>query len=274
MNLTGLQTLEIIKKAQVTNLRQLGTSSISLTLNSNLPKSQILRELDDNIHKYAKEEISDTDIIRVATRITNKQLQDIEKLNELAEIDKEQFVKRLEEEATKQKELEESRIKRLEDAFQEFAIKSEELDKTKKDFEIRSTKIEEVMFEKTAAESKVADLEEQLRIEKLKNKEIKLEEWTKNQISSWKRRSWVEFIISICVFIIILVYIMYSSNWDLNNAQSHLKKWQSNIIISGGLWILTFFFTAITVKTLVAKYRNHSNIQNYIKGLKVPDDLK
>ena len=48
------------------------TSTIALTLSQNLPKAKILRELDDNIHKYAEEKISDEDIVRVATRITNK----------------------------------------------------------------------------------------------------------------------------------------------------------------------------------------------------------
>ncbi|MBF2024124.1 hypothetical protein H0I72_06760, partial [Flavobacterium psychrophilum] len=146
LNILWLSNPQINKKIEGNDLAEIGlTSIISLSLNNNLPKSKILRELDDNIHKYAKEEISDTDIIRVATRITNKQLRDIENLNELAETDKVEFVKRLEEEANKQKRLEELRIKKLEHIFKNISEKSDELEKTRKEFEEKAKEIDKIV---------------------------------------------------------------------------------------------------------------------------------
>ncbi len=201
LNILWLSNPQVNKAIKSEDLSEIGlTSSISMTLGTNLPKSQILRELDDNIHKYAKEEISDRDIIRVATRITNKQLQDIEALNELAEKDKEGFVRRLEEEAAKQKELDEARIKNIEDAFQDFAVKSEELDQIKKDFERKASKVEEIISEKAKADIRVSTLETELEKQKENNRKLKLEKWEKDEIAKWRRRSWIEFTICLIIF--------------------------------------------------------------------------
>lgn len=274
LNILWLSNPQVNRVIKGDDLSEIGlTSSISLTLGSNLPKSQILRDLDDNIHKYAKEEISDTDILRVATRITNKQLQDIDKLNALAERDKEQFVRRLEEEASKQKEIEEARIKGLEDAFKQFSTKSEELDKTKKDFEKKAAEIDEVIVKKSVAESKIVDLEDQLNKQISLNKQIKLEAWIKEQLKSWRKKSWIEFFVLLAIIIGILIYLMIKSNWNISSAGVYFTELKSNFLIGGFLAILSFIFTGITIKTLLGKYRNHSNIQNYIKGLKIPEEL-
>ena len=67
---------------------------------------------------------------------------------------------------------------------------------------------------------------------------------------------------------------MISSNWNVITAGVYFVELKSNFLVSGLLAILAFVFTGITTKTLVGKYRNHSNIQNYLKGLKIPEDLK
>ena len=58
-----------------------------------------IRELDENIQKYAKDVISDKDIIRVAKRIAKKTNESLEGLNQIATTNPPEFVKRLEEEA-------------------------------------------------------------------------------------------------------------------------------------------------------------------------------
>ncbi|MEJ7682163.1 MAG: hypothetical protein WKG06_30795 [Segetibacter sp.] len=64
--------------------------------------------------------LTDADVVRVATRITTKQLADIDNLNKLARENKELFVQRLNEEAKKQKELEDERIRKLDKVLNEF----------------------------------------------------------------------------------------------------------------------------------------------------------
>ncbi len=275
LNILWLSNPQINKSIDGGDLAEIGlTSTISLTLNKNLPKSQILRELDDNIHKYAKEDISDTDIIRVATRITNKQLKDIEELNSLAEKDKAEFVKRLEEEANKQKKIEETRIKKLERVFKNISIQTDELEKTKKEFEVKSKEIDSIVQEKTNSDNKVNELETELLKEKNKNREINRDKWISKELTKWRRKSWIEFFISILLFGLGILYILYHSDWNTKQSVEYFKSLNSNILISSLISIVVFIFSGITLKTLLGKYRNHSNIQNYIKGLKIPEDYK
>ena len=275
LNILWLSNPQINKEIAGEDLAEIGlTSIISLTLNKNLPKSQILRELDDNIHKYAKEEISDTDIVRVATRITNKQLKDIEGLNILAEKDKEQFVKRLEEEAAKQKRIEVSRIRKLEKVFEEISNRSEELEKTKKTFEKKSEGFDNVLKLKDQSESKVIQLEAKLLEQQNKIREEKRDQWLNEQIFNWRRKSWIEFTISILIVCGGITYIIYISNLSIKNASEYIVELQSNIIISGIFSLIIFIISAVSFRTLLDKYRNHSNIENYKKGLKIPEEYK
>ncbi|WAC02354.1 hypothetical protein N7U66_01015 [Lacinutrix neustonica] len=203
LNILWLSNPTVNKAIEGHDLADIGlTSTLSLTLNSNLPKSHILRELDDNIHKYAKEDISDTDIIRVATRITNKQLKDIEELNELAEQeDKTLFVKRLEEEANKQKKIEEIRIKKLESLFKNISIRTEELEKSKKEYIDKSKSIDKTVEEKDDVKSEVSKLKESLLLEQNRNRKIKRDEWIKSQVKKWRTKTWIEFALLLTILI-------------------------------------------------------------------------
>src|SRR5690606_11233283 len=91
LNVLWLSNPAMNKGLSADDLTNIGlTSTISLTLNKNLPKSKVLKELDENLCKYAQENISDEDIVRIAKRITNKALTNIEELNSLAEKNKEE----------------------------------------------------------------------------------------------------------------------------------------------------------------------------------------
>ena len=183
-------------------------------------------------------------------------------------------MKRLEEEASKQKELEEARIKGLEDAFKEFAIKAEEMEKSKMDFEDKSSKIEDIIYKKDEADQKVIELEKQLEKEIAENKEMRIDAWNKEQLFKWRKKSWIEFSLLLVVIVGLFIYLMIESEWDTSLAGKNFEELQSNFIISGFLALLSFVFTGVSIKTLIGKYRNHSNIQNFLKGLKIPKELR
>jgi hypothetical protein len=272
LNILWLSNPQVNKSIDTNDLAEIGlTSAISLTLSKDLPKSNIIRELDDNIHKYAKEDISDTDIIRVATRITNKQLKDIEELNLLASNDKEEFVKRLQEEANRQKKIEESRIQKLENVFKNISERTDELEKTKQEFQEKSKNIDVILKEK---ESKESELEDKLLIEQNKNREILRDNWYSKQIKKWRIKTWIEFSIFASIFIAGILYILFESDWNFTQAVEYFKELKANIIFSGLVSIALFIWNYFTVKTLYAKYRSHSNIENFKKGLKIPEDMK
>ena len=121
LNILWLSNPSISKDVMNDNLANMGLmSSISLTLNQNLPKARVLKELDDNIYKYAKDNISDEDIVRISNRIVDKQLTDIEveNLNKLADKEnKEDFITKLREESSKQKEKEEKISQNIDRVF-------------------------------------------------------------------------------------------------------------------------------------------------------------
>jgi hypothetical protein len=122
LNVLWLSNPAVNQKLESNDVADIGLSSlISVTLTENLPKTSLIRELDDNIHKYAQEKIKDEDIIRLSTRIANKELKDLKNLNKLAELpSKEAFVKRLESEIEKQKKKEEERAKQFNNVLDEF----------------------------------------------------------------------------------------------------------------------------------------------------------
>jgi len=272
LNILWLSNPQVNKSIDTNDLAEIGlTSAISLTLSKDLPKSNIIRELDDNIHKYAKEDISDTDIIRVATRITNKQLKDIEELNLLASNDKEEFVIRLQNEANRQKKIEETRLKKLENVFKAISKRTDELEKTKLEFQKKSKKIDVILKDK---ESKESELEDKLLIEQNKNRETLRDNWYIKQLRKWRRKTWIEFFVFAFIFIAGILYILFESNWNLTQTVDYFKALKANIIFSGLVSLTLFIWNYFTIKTLYAKYRSHSNIQNFKKGLKIPENMK
>ncbi|MET2985697.1 coiled-coil domain-containing protein [Aureibaculum conchae] len=272
LNILWLSNPQVNKSIGTDDLAEIGlTSAISLTLSKDLPKSKIIRDLDDNIHKYAKEEISDTDIIRVATRITNKQLKNIEELNLLATNDKEEFVKRLQDEANRQKTIEEKRIRKLEEVFKNISARTDELEKSKNEFREKSKNIDSLLKEK---ESKESELEEKLLVEQNKNREILRDTWYSEQLTKWRRKTWIEFFIFALIFILGIIYILFESNWNLKQAIAYFKVLKANIIVSALISLILFIWNYFNIKTLYAKYRSHSNIQNFKKGLKIPEKMK
>lgn len=272
LNILWLSNPQITNSIEGEDLAEIGlTSTIALTLSQNLPKARILRELDDNIHKYAEEKISDEDIVRVATRITNKQLKDIESLNILAEQNKEEFIKRLEDEAKKQKEIEDTRIKNLEKVFNTLSLRTENLEKSKKEYDSKSRSIDSIVAEKSAETER---LKSELLKEKNEARRIKRENWIDNELKKWRRKSWAIFFISLAIFIGIAFYLLYNVQWDINKAILRFQNWQSDFIIGNILSILSFLFIAIVSYLIKDKYWNHSNIKSYKSQLKIPDEFK
>ncbi len=254
------------------------SSLISLTLNESLPKTSIIRELEDNIQKYSNDNVSDTDIIRIATRITNKQLKNIEELNELANSDKEEFVKRLQAEAKEQENIEQKRLQMLELAVEKMSKKGETYESKKKEYEEKSKTIDiERYTSKLDIESKnseIENLKNKLLKEKNEIRKGKREKYIQNSLSNWRRKSWRELIFSILLILIFTTYICYKGNWSYEETLLIIPQFQNNIILSGIITILSFLFTAVVLKTIYDKYRNHSNIENFKKSIDIPRELQ
>lgn len=108
------------------------SSMVAYALNNSLPKSRIIRDLDDNIQKYKDDfSITDKDVIHLSTRIAQRQIEDIETLNSIAEKDGEKFAQRVKEEALKQANEEAERVKKMDFLLSELSAKIEDLRQSK-----------------------------------------------------------------------------------------------------------------------------------------------
>ncbi len=251
-----------------------------------MPKATIIKELDDNIQKYSKEgAISDGDVLRIATRIATKQLTDIDHLNKLAKENKEEFVKRLNDEAKKQKQQEDQRIADMNKTLREFAKSAEEMKLLKDDLQKKASqldeKVQKLENEKTSKDDKIKELQEKLRNEK--NSQIQREnqirekerdEYIKKFVRKWRLKTIIELVLFIAILISGTFWLLASCDWSLNQALIKYKDLSTNIIVSTSLSIIGLVFSSILLNSLFSKYRDYSNIEAYIRTIKIPEELK
>jgi hypothetical protein len=105
VNILWLTNPNVKANVNVNDLSEIGLSRlVSSTLSASLPSARIIKELDQNIQKYAKDVIPDAEIIRVAKRIASKTNASLDELNKTASLDPVEFVRRLQEEARRAEE--------------------------------------------------------------------------------------------------------------------------------------------------------------------------
>ncbi|MFM2017339.1 MAG: hypothetical protein RL007_995 [Bacteroidota bacterium] len=282
LNILWLSNPNIKKQIGQDDLANIGiTRMISCTLNETLPKSSIIRELDDNIKKYGAEKISDKDILRVATRIANRNLKDLEELNKLADTNSEDFVKRLKIEADLEREESEKKAKEFQELIERMVKKEKEMDDAREEYRNKLTATKTVhtqAIEKVQQTSNELEQERKKRI-KAENEAIKLKRdaYLQKQLQDWRRKNWMELGFWLIGLVVVLIWIFYNSGWDFNTAAKLIKELNQNILFSALIWVIGLFFSIVSLRSLVSKYRNHSNIKAFIENIerfKMPDELR
>ncbi len=79
------------------------TRLVATTISESMPNPRVLKELDENIQKYAKDKIDPSDCVRVANMIANRTLTNLEQLNKIAKTNQEEFVLQLKDLSAKSK---------------------------------------------------------------------------------------------------------------------------------------------------------------------------
>lgn len=216
-------------------------SLISCTLNSDLPHHAIIKELDENIQKYQNDgTISDSDIIRVATRISNNELQNIEELNRLAKKDSQKFVATIKEESEKQEKEENERIQRFEDLL---------------------VKLEKISIE--APKPVDLDSEKWKRLNAVNEiRQIKRKEMTDKKLARWRGKTWILLIavLVICVIVSFVIYLI--SGKDISKIST---------------WVLPVFMVIAEIiigRCLYSQYYDQTNISAFESRIIIPHDLK
>lgn len=286
LNILWLSNPSINTSLDNEDLIEIGLSSIvAYTLNDSLPKASIIRELDENIQKYRTDIITDKDIINISSRISNKQLKNITELNSLANQNKDEFVKKLKEEAVIQEKEEEERVLKFEKLYQRFEVQINALDKTNlsiKSKEIELDKIKkDVEDEKNATQTQIDILNQVLEQERNQKKELqkqirkdKREQYISNEVIKWRKKSWNQLWFCIALFLVIVFYIFYLCDFDFDKFDTLINKYKENLYVTGFLTVILSLFSLFILKNLYEKHHNNSNIKSFKEMLPIPDNLK
>ena len=285
LNILWLANPSLTQSLDSNELIDIGLSSIvAFTLNSSLPKVSIIKELDENIQKYRGALITDKDILLISSRISHRQLKNINDFNTLANKNQAEFARRIKEEAILQENEERERVQKFETLFQKFEKQVTSLDKARQDLKTKKNELDKEIVVtaevKNAKDLEIGSLKKQ--ISDIQNQQIKdkkqqinneREIYINSQVKIWRRKTNYELLYWLIALLICILLILWKGNWNLINAISLYKELQADFIYGNVILLFVFVFTGITFKKWYDKNHNHSNIENFKKGLEIPKHL-
>lgn len=238
-------------------------SMVSYTLSATLPKTRIIKELDENIQKYRTDyNITDKDVLRLSTRIVNRQIEDVQSFNELAKNNTAEFAAKVKEEAAKQEQIDNDTAKKIQQLLNAMTSGIEELHQHRENQEKKhNLRIEELNEkEKNLSERqrgldiKEKELERhngQLLEENMQKDELLKKLWVQEcekrtkvrneyldsivnneKNKSKKYRNWAFVLLFIFIIIILCVYVFVPEG-----SMSIIDKFLSNKLVSIGVSI-------------------------------------
>lgn len=275
LNMLWLSSPRIKKELSISEVAKIGISRlVASTLNDALPIPKIIKELDYNIAKYAKEEISDEDIIRVAQSIGQRSFTDVDELNDLAESENRQFVQKLHQIATEQKVKEEEHVALLNRVVDQWASETKAVTDERKSISDTQENVKTL----TLMNGNLADQirkERQQRIE-ITNRYVKEKRsaFEKKAIKSWRISSVVLLATAILIpFVVVFIVWLFNTDnpdpvktvWDYCTD----TKWRLYLIGIGYLSLSGVFIANFTLKFL-----NQSNINAFKNTIAYPPDME
>lgn len=286
LNILWLSQPRINTSIDNDDLIEIGLSSIvAYTLNESLPKASIIRDLEKNIEKYRGEQITDKDILNIATRISKKQIKNVAELNKIAESNTSEFVEKLKAEAEIQQKIEDERVEKFDHLLVKIERQLVNFEKAKASLASKENKLnereKEIEGSKSFDQSIIDGLKEALENEKKereilesKIKEERKQRFLDSEVKKWRRKSWIKCGVCCILFIACIIYLFYLADWELSKANILIEKYKSNLFFTGLASFLLFLFTFYFARELREKYINHSNIKAFRDMLKIPSDLQ
>lgn len=259
------------------------TSLMASTLNKNLPKVRILKELDENIQKYKNANISERDVFLLSTRIANGQVKDLERINKLAETDTEAFNQRIKDEANKQEKIEQNRAQTLEKLVNSLqkeisSIRDNQKD-LKKTYEQKGREIQEIVSQKDEEIRRHQAENRQLEQDKSnylgeanKLRKEKREVWIDKQVRKWRWNTWW-WIIGIGL---LLLFLLTTTIWlQIREPETNelFKILTDNPIVTIIGTIINATIEIPLIVNICSKY-DISKVNEFKEQLKIPDDLQ
>ena len=247
---------------------------VSSTLNDALPHGTIIKELEDNIRRYAKEEIRDEDVVYISKSIAIRSFTDLEDLNKVAKEDEKEFVEKLRQIVDKQKEKDANQQQLIDTIVASFKQKNDELELERKTIDGDRAKLSDLVGTNVElAEALARQRKENIL---LRNGQIqeKRDKYLKRRKILWRASQWLYFGLSIFVPIFIYFIIIWVTPADADVANKTLAycrtNWALGFIITG----VYALFPGFIIAGLAQKYFNESGIAKYEERIKYPKDLE
>lgn len=256
LSILWLSNPEIKKDLNENEFAEIGLNSmVSISLNSSLPKASVIKELEDNIFKYCEEGVTEKDILNLATRITNNQIKNVQELNDIAsEEKKDEFVKRIKEESEKQEKIEQERSSKLTKLMTTFKSKIKTFDS---EIEAHSQNANVLSLENEDLKDEVSFLKDELERER-----------TRAAVKKWQNNSLYLLLASLLIFVVFLVIMGFSSQWNFDKFYVNLESLKENIILSGIITVIYSIFNIFVLVNIYNRYFNESNIKAFKDNLK------
>jgi len=287
LNILWLSSPAVDRNINYKEVADIGlTSLISLSLSESLPKMSVIKELNDNIEKYSKDgSITDSDIVKLSTRIATKQLKDLDSLNKIAKTDSKKFLKRINEEARKQDEIDEERNKNIEKTLKDIKLSmSDNLEEIKREYAKKTEnmvdKISKLENRTDGKDRKISDLEKKLIDEKAsrieienKNRLEKREVYIKGKLRKWQDRATIEVILEILFFLILMICLLYFNRMDFNDFVDFIISLSKLTVVTWLLSLVWFVFTSISIRKWFDRTQNPLAIESFKRQIDIPNEL-
>ena len=253
------------------------TSLVSFTLNKTLPKSSVIRKLDDNIQKYRTEDVTDRDVLMLSTRIINHGLnsEQVEQLNEMSNKDREEFSRRIREEAAKEEAEQKARGERLNKVITTWDINIKNIGKG--EIKVTQTVIDQnkaLMEENAAKDEEIRRLrEEKLARENEKRKNLR-DKYVKKRVRKWRRWPLIILISTLLLFIVGLIWIIFVLCNAPDGERTVASTWIDSKWFSIAFTLLMAIINGIIIKAFYERFFSQTHINSFKDHLDIPDELK
>lgn len=230
------------------------TTLIASTLNKDLPKARIIKELDENIQKYKSEDISEKDVYLLSVRIANGQIKDIEQINTLATTNRTEFNKRVKEEAERQRIEEDKKARKLDNLMNSLLNEIQTIKDQQQKLRTSYEGKKQVLIAEQAQS-------EQWKQEALERRKKDRESYIQEQVRKWQWKTWWWIIgVSILFVFVVICNILWPNLLSFISCNSALK------------WILGLF-DGVLIKRIYDKY-DISKINEFKRSIDIPKDLQ
>lgn len=275
LNLLWLSNPEVDSSLSTSDLTDIGLNSmLSLAINRSLPSTKVISELEDNILKYGKESISDSDVVLLSQRISQSQIKDISSLNKIAKADPSEFISQVQLEAKKQKDYEQNLYNKLSSEIKRLSQKADEINTDIENNNVIKDQNKILVTRNSNLLSKLLD--EKNRSKHLANsiRTTKRNKFIYRKVFRWRATPYF-FIIGSLLFVLIVVQYHYHGN-DLSFPDTLRQIYQSDDYFNSkclcgfALILLNLF----GFKMLYDRVFDNTKIGHYKSTITIPEDLK